>query len=238
MRSILAFCFLVLIAASCNFTGFRRVAGNGHLVARERSVGSFSEVEVSGPIEVVLAQGAAGPVRVETDENLHDYIEIDVRGNRLFIKSRNNTNLNPRAGLKVYVSAPAFANLRVSGSGKFSSPGRISGPRIEVDVVGSGDVALDLDTPETSTDISGSGSIRLQGTTRHLHSEIHGSGDLYAYNLLSERTRVNINGSGNAQVYASKRLDIDINGSGDVSYKGAGTVNQSVNGSGDIRKAD
>ncbi|GAA4325054.1 head GIN domain-containing protein [Flaviaesturariibacter amylovorans] len=238
MKPLLALCFVLLLTTSCRFGGGRRIKGNGELVTRERSVGNFNAVEVSGPIEVLLTQGAAGPVRIATDGNLQEYIELQVSANRLYVKTRDGVNLRPRAGLKVYVTAPALEALRISGSGKFTSSARLSSPRLEVDVDGSGDVVLDVDTPDMSTDINGSGSIRLQGTTRLLRSEIHGSGDLYAYNLLSERTRVNISGSGNAQVHASKRLDIDINGSGDVSYKGGGEVNQSIHGSGNIRKAD
>ena len=67
-------------------------------------------------------------------------------------------------------------------------------------------------------------------------SEINGSGEVHSFNLLSEATEVEINGSGNAEVFASKQLNVSISGSGDVQYKGSPVVNQSISGVGHIRK--
>jgi hypothetical protein len=237
MRSLLSLFVLLLACSSCHFMGFRQVRGNGVSSTRQHSVGNFTQVEVAGPMDVVLAQGPAA-ARVVADENLLEYIIIEQRGNTLYVHVRKNINLRPKAGMKVYVTAPEYRGLQVTGSGDVTGQGRITGDNLQIELTGSGSVTLDLDMPKVRAEITGSGEARLSGATRELETEINGSGSIAAYELKSEETHVDIRGSGDAEVYASKLLEIDIAGSGDVSYKGAPNVNQSVHGSGNVHKAD
>jgi hypothetical protein len=237
MRAFLLLITASLCLASCHFMGARQVRGNGVSSTQQRNVSDFTQVEVAGQLDVVLAQGPSN-VRVVTDENLQEYVVVERQGNTLYVHTRSNTNLRPKAGLKVYVTAPDYRGLQVNGSGDVTGQGRITGRDLRIEVTGSGSVALDLDMPRISTQITGSGETRLTGATRVFESEINGSGSVLAYGLLSEETKVNIHGSGDAEVFASKRLGIDIAGSGDVSYKGTASVDQSVHGSGNVHKAD
>jgi hypothetical protein len=214
-----------------------RVTGNGHSSTQARNTATFEKVETTGPMDVILTQGPAG-VRVETDENLQEYIEVNVSGNTLVIHARKGYSLNPKSGMKVYVSAASFRSVQVTGSGDLTSTGTISGSGLDLDVTGSGNITLAVDMPEVHSEITGSGTIRISGNTRSMRATINGSGDILAFDLKSEDAKVDIAGSGNAEVFASKNLRVDIAGSGDVAYKGTANVTSSVHGSGDVRKAD
>lgn len=217
--------------------GGKRVTGDGELSSENRTVGDFRGVEVTGSMQVIVSQGPTATVRVEADRNLHSYIVTELDGEVLEVRPKKGYNLRPRAHIKVYVTAPQYHTLAVTGSGKIQSTSKISGSeKLKVDVTGSGDIVADVDAPAINTEITGSGSITLNGNTRTLGTEITGSGEVHNFNLLSEATEIEISGSGNAEVYASKQLNIHIAGSGDVQYKGNPTVNQSVAGSGNIRK--
>lgn len=217
--------------------GGKRVTGDGELSTENRTVGDFRGVEVTGSMQVIVSQGPTATVRVEADRNLHSYIVTELDGEVLEVRPKKGYNLRPRAHIKVYVTAPQYHTLAVTGSGKIQSASKItSSEKLKVDVTGSGDIIADVDAPTVNTEITGSGSITLNGNTRTLGTEITGSGEVHNFNLLSEATEIEISGSGNAEVYASKQLNINIAGSGDVQYKGNPTVNQSVAGSGNIRK--
>jgi hypothetical protein len=238
MRPIaLASLFLLVILASCSYMGGKRVTGDGNLTSQDRSVGDIRGVEVTGPMQVIVTQGPGASVRVEADGNLHSYIVTELDGDVLEVHPKRGYNLRPRAGIKIYVTAPQYHSLAVTGSGKIQSGSKItSSEKLKVDVTGSGEVVADVDAPTVNTEITGSGSITLNGNTRTFGSEITGSGEVHTFNLLSEATEVEISGSGNAEVFASKQLNVSISGSGDVQYKGNPSVNQSIAGSGNIRK--
>jgi hypothetical protein len=236
MKYFLSFILALLLFCSCRYSGFHRVTGNGVNSSQQRSLSAFRKLSVNGPVDVFISQDAALSLRIEGDENLLSYVEVRNDGEQLKIGIRDGYNLNPKAGLKVYISGPDYENISLTGSGDLKSDNKISGNRFGLNITGSGDAVLNLDAPNVKTEITGSGSARLNGETENFESRINGSGELYAYDLLSENTTVRIAGSGDAQVYASKTLDIHIAGAGDVGYKGPATVTQHVAGSGDIHK--
>jgi hypothetical protein len=231
------FCFLILLCSSCRFAGGRRVEGNGNRVTVNRSVGEFSGVEARGGIDVVLVSGSNYDIKIETDENLVDYIEVDNSGGTVRVSSRDGYNLRSKTGIRVVATAPSFGVVSVAGSGEISSQGKVtSNQNMDLHINGSGDIKLLVDAPRVATEISGSGSARLEGNTREFSADINGSGDIHAFNLRSEKANVDIAGSGNAEVFASKTLSVEIKGAGDVAYKGTGSVTQKIMGSGSVRQ--
>ena len=76
------------LLSSCHFFVGERVSGNGHIVSRERETGNFSGVEVSGSLKVHVRQASAASVKIETDENLMDLVEVFTEGNTLVISTK------------------------------------------------------------------------------------------------------------------------------------------------------
>jgi hypothetical protein len=232
------FLSILVFAGSCNFS-MKKVRGDGKVTTVERKVSGFREVSLSGSMDVYVSQGPAYSVRVETDGNLQDYIELDKDGDELNVRTRKRYNLQSTSGIKVYITAPNYTDLTVSGGGNIRSQTRISGnEELEIQVAGSGNVFLDVHVPSLSSNIAGSGSIVLSGATGSFESDITGSGDIKAFSLLSETADIEITGSGNAEVAASRQLNADITGSGDIFYRGNPSVKTSRTGSGDVKKAD
>jgi hypothetical protein len=229
---------LMFFISACRFGG-RQVRGNGHITSQQRTVTNFEGISVAGDLDVYFTAGAAYSVKIEADENLMEYIETENDGDVLQIQTRNRYNLRSSSPIKIYVTAPTLDAVEVTGSGKFIAQSKIaSSKNVKIEVTGSGDARLDVDAPEVTTQITGSGDIRVTGNTRKLDGEINGSGNIKCFDLLSEETRIEINGSGDAEVFASKQLKIDINGSGDVAYKGSPSISQNSSGSGSVRKVE
>ena len=230
---------LQLAITSCNFISDRRIDGNGVSTSQTRSVGDFHSIRGSGGMDIIVSQGPVNSLKIEADENLLQYIETKNDGGSIEVYTRDGYNLDPRAGIKVYATAPQYRAIKISGSGKITSNGKItSANELSTGVSGSGDIIIEVDAPVVKTDISGSGSSTIKGTTKNFSADISGSGDVFCFDLLSENTEIDIAGSGNAEVYASKVLDVTIAGSGDVRYKGTATVSQNIAGAGDIRKVE
>jgi hypothetical protein len=242
MARSLLFAFLIVSSvSSCvlNFGG-KRVKGNGNITVDERSVSSFEEVDVEGAIDVYVEQGSLAPVRVEADENLQSYIEVGASNGRLVVKSKSGYNLKPTKKIKLYVTAPNYRKLEVSGACNIYSTNKINlQNRLAVEVSGAGDIRMDVTGPEVSAKVSGSGNVDMKGETRDFNLEISGAGNAKCYELLSEKTSVEISGAGSAQVFASVSLDAQVSGAGSVKYKGnASSVNKQVSGAGSVKKAD
>ena len=235
--SFAAIILLFLSISSCRFANQKRITGNGESVSEKRTAGSFHSVEVSGPFKVHISQGTTSSIEVRADKNLMSYILTDNDNGRMEIRTRRGYNLRFKNPIEIFITSPEYKKLSVTGSGDILA-GVLNGERMKAEVTGSGNIFLEVDAPTIDTEITGSGNISLKGRARDLRAEINGSGELYAFNLLTENTKVDIAGSGDAEVFASKTLDIDIAGSGNIDYKGDPSIKRSVAGAGNIRKAD
>lgn len=224
---------------SCQYIGGQRVSGNGHITTQDRSVGSFNSIRSGGSTNVHVMQSSSNTVKIEADDNLMQYIDVYVEGNTLYIKSKNGYNLNPSKDITVYVSAPSFKDISVSGSGDIIGDNAISGnDPLDLHVSGSGNINMQVNVPKVSTDVSGSGDVTLKGQAKDFDAELSGSGKIKCFDLVTDNTSLHLSGSSDADVNANKSLDINVSGSGSVRYKGTPSISQHISGSGDIRKAD
>src|ERR1700710_1168924 len=96
MKKLLLILLVASLAApSCRNIWGRRIKGNGNIKSQEHSVSFFKNVQVSGAVDLYVSQGNTKPVRIETDENLQQYIEVRQDGDKIVIKFRDDVNLRP-----------------------------------------------------------------------------------------------------------------------------------------------
>ena len=235
------------------------VHGSGDLEKEIRSIENFRHVRLDVPGNLHITNGETSGITIKTDDNIIDRISTKVDGDTLVIKpKRKNQCLEPTQ-LTLTVSTPDLGNLdidgsgdivvedaydagdmrfRIDGSGDMTAKAPITAKTVTIRIDGSGDVYLDLEAIEIDTGIDGSGDVELVGTASTHTINIDGSGNIEARDLLTEITRIEIDGSGTCYVNASNALYIDIDGSGDVYYTGNPSIDQSISGSGSVRSFD
>ncbi len=239
-KYLLLLAALPIVLGSCRHFWGRRIHGNGNVKTEEHTVSPFRELHVSSTINVYVSQGELKPIKIVGDENLLSYIEIEQDGDELVIKNKNGVNLESDGDLKLYVTAPQFRKITVSGAGDIVGENKItSTDDMELGLSGAGTIRMEVDAPKVSSDISGVGSIYLKGQTKDADLTISGAGSAHCYELMAENTSVELSGVGSAEVYASVKIDATASGVGSIHYKGnPATVNQHVSGVGSVGKAD
>jgi hypothetical protein len=239
IRSAWFLAFVLLIASCDGITG-KRVHGNGNIKTEDRQVSSFKRVEVGGAAKVLVSQGDHSGVKIETDENLLQYMEVRQEGDKIFIHERRGFNLKPTREIRIYVTAPVFNSIDASGACDIIGETKITNPEnLDLHVSGAGDIKMEIDAPSLSAEVTGSGSINLKGQTKDVSLDLTGAANAHCYDLQAENTKVEISGAGDAEVYASVKLDAEVSGAGSVKYKGnASNVSQHVSGAGSVHKAD
>lgn len=106
------------------------------------------------------------------------------------------------------------------------------------DVVGSGDLEIrDYRQDALVLNVMGSGDVAVQGAAKSVQTGISGSGDADLSNLAVEGADVRISGSGSATVGPRRWAKLDISGSGDITLTSRPPQLEShVSGSGDIQQ--
>ena len=216
--------------------GGKRVKGTGPVVSETRNISDFKGVESSIAADIVLKQGSTFKVRVEGQKNILEVLKTELKGNSLKISFEKGYSVNYNANLKVYVEAPNFESLGMSGSGNVRADGKLSGNMLNISISGSGDFDLDdIQYQEMDLGISGSGDVAISGSANRVGMRISGSGDVKAGDLTAQSVKCQVSGSGNITCNAQKSLEAYVSGSGDIRYKGKPeSVKTKVSGSGDI----
>jgi hypothetical protein len=236
--TILSVLFSTMLS-SCVFVGGKRIRGNGKITTQNRTVNAFTSVDVRSSIDVYVKQDSVVSVKIEADENLLEYVQVTVDNGTLDIREEKGYNLRSTKGIKVYVSGPSFKHFEASGACDIYSENQINstGP-ISIDLSGACDVKMDLKTPAINVDLSGAGKITLKGETKDFDVDGSGSTNVRCFELMTENTRVEMSGAGDAEVFASLKLDVHVSGAADVKYKGNAAVNQNVSGAGSVKKVE
>ena len=225
-----------MVLTSCNFFE-KKVNGNGKVITQEQKLSSFKSIEASGSVKVHIRQDSSSSVKIETDENLLEYLDIHVTGDKLVVREKDGFNLRASKDIIIYTSAPVYSEVSVSGSGDIISDNIISGGEpLALNVSGSGGINVQVALPKVSAEVSGSGDIKLSGTSKEFGASISGSGSIQAFDLITDITTLEISGAANAEVTANQKLDVNVSGSGDVRYKGEAAVSQSISGAGSVKK--
>ena len=196
---------------------------NGPPVNQTRELSGFTQLEVSGDIDlnVALSNRPDPGVRITAGANSIDRIRTQVVGDTLRVstKSRGLTiGPDPLGDVSVSLGVPALLGLRVDGKS---------------DVMLSG-----LSAKEFVLRVSGSGDIQARGRVDDLEMEVDGSADTNLRELATQNANVRIDGSGDSVLSVARSLELVLEGSGDVVYYGRPTVSSRLEGSGDVRQMD
>lgn len=215
------------------------VKGNGNIITEQRDVSVNPTIKSLGSFDVVLHQGAPSSVKVTADENLMDYIVVEERDGALDIRTKEHVNLNSTKKIRIDITTNRIEEVLLAGSGNINSDGKFTGSeKLKLSIAGSGNISMEINTPEVEATIAGTGDISVIGETRDAEIRIAGVGNFKAEGLKAENVKVHIAGSGNVKVFADASLDVDIAGSGSIYYRGNPNIKQHIAGSGTIKRMD
>jgi len=226
---------LVLLAfTACNQLIGER--GNDERITKEITVESFEKIEISGAFEIILTPSESNVISIEVDENLLRYIDVSVRGDRLFIET--DRRLSSRKGIKIEVPVKELKGILSSGASDIESSEPISSSELEIEVSGAGKVDLKLDVKLVTLDVSGATLVYLEGVAERLEVDMSGAGSLAAEAFEVQDCSVEISGVGHVLVNVSGSLDAQVSGLGKVEYLGEPeSVRGDVAGIGKVSKA-
>ncbi len=184
----------------------------------ERNEGSFTGVKASSGIDVYLTQGDAESVTVEADENLHEYIITEVKGDVLHVYT--DVNIRDAEKKRVYVTMKNINSVATSSAGDIYGESPIKTDELKLSASSAGDIKLEVYAKEVKVSISSSGDITLKGETDELEADLSSAGDLNAYELKAREANISVSSAGDADIYASEKITAHASSAGDINYKG------------------
>lgn len=234
---MVAIAFIATLALQACIYNSKRIKGNGIITTNERTISRADKIKCRGNFTVLLQQGSTPGISIQTDENILPYITTAVNGEGyLILNTKDNVRLKPSSEIQVIVTTPILNFLSVSGQGDVIGKDKFTGAeKLELYLSGNGNINLSTNTPQVKASITGNGNLAITGETKDVSLSITGNGNFKGQELMSENSKVNVTGNGDAFVFASNNLDVNVTGSGDIYYKGNPSIKQRFTGNGSIQ---
>lgn len=211
--------------------------GNGVIVSEMRPVKSFNAIRTGGNIDIILQEANDEAVEIVADENLIEFIELQVDSKTLSINSRKA--LKSDEGIKVFISYNNLRSIEAGGAGKIAAENILEMNRLDVIISGAAMVNLPLNVRHLDLKLSGAGMVELSGSAKNQELRLSGAGNLDASDLISENCSISISGVGGAEVYVTQELDVSVSGVGGVVYYGnPSEIQKDVSGMGKIEMGE
>src|SRR5438045_9783517 len=138
----------LVLVAGCWLPGVR---GNGHTKIDDRKIDAFANIQASGAF-VINWQNGPPTLRIKTDQNLFPYIESEVSGNTLRLRTREQ--IRPTHGITVTVASPVREAAKITGAVKLAASQR-TGPRCGLEGTGAWRISLDGTIAQRLADLPG-----------------------------------------------------------------------------------
>jgi len=200
-------------ATACHWVGIR---GNGDIKTDERPVSAFANIDVRGAFTIEWQSGQPS-LRITTDENLLPYINSNVSGDTLHLRTREQ--IRPTHGVRVIISSPTRAGARISGAVKLAAK-QLSGSRFALEA-------------------RGASRVSLEGNIDQLLADMTGASKLAANELHTKTAEISTTGAGDAEIAVAETLKVVITGAGKVQYSGdPPTIEKHISGAGSVRHRD
>ncbi len=234
LKIIFGILILSLSLSSCDL---KYKKGNGNVTLNEHELHEFRKINIGGDYNVKLFKAENNFIRIEADENLMSYINIEEKDSTLFVNSIHN--LKSSKGINIEIYYVRLEELNSTGFSSIENIGTLKTDRILINLSGAGAIKLDVDTDWIGLNMSGAGAITLTGESGKMDCHIAGAGGLQAFGLECIDGKVNISGIGGAEVNVSNKLDAVISGLGGITYIGEpALIEKQVSGLGAVEKEE
>jgi len=212
--------FLFLSFTTLLFTACRKedIRSTGVISTEVRSVPTFTDVRIEGPINAEIRYGLTQEVMVRTDVSALSKMRTTVSNNTLIL-SLDQANYGNGLRFEATVYMPTIGRLTQNGV----SDTRLSG-------------FFGLQTLEVIS--NGVGDLDLHGSADRLLITQHGVGRLDAQGMNVDTCQVGLSGVGSVEVRVNELLHGYLSGVGSIYYHGTPQVNINDTGVGNVIRVD
>lgn len=225
----------VLFLASCGYG--KLVSSSDNITTETKDIGSFTEVEVSSGFKVILKKGSAEEIEISANENLHEYIIVELIKNELRIQRERDIRFDGDAEITITITYVEINDIEASGGCDFTIKEELSANELEIEMSGGSKIHGELNVNNLDAELSGGGKLDLVGKTENFNLQLSGGGKCKGYDLVVNNFKANLSGGSSVELTINDNIEVNASGGSKVKYKGNGRIiNKNLSGGSTILK--
>lgn len=197
---------------------------------RTYHVQPFTKIYLEGAYKVILEQGTQPGLRIKTDEDNFQYIDVQSDAQSLNLKvTKKHFDFDE---LILYITFKDLEKLVIEGGISLETKGYVDLKDFYLHVEGGASIEMNMKADHFTLIGQGGVKFEFDGIANELDASIAGAGYLNAMDLKTKKTDIKIEGFGAGSVYATDVLNATISGVGKIRYKGDPQVYKKIEGIG------
>ncbi len=211
----------------------KTLRGSGRLVTEEVRVGAFDKISARHNAAVYVVEGTPGTVSLKADDNIMEYVEVEVEKGTLKIGFRDGFRSFNNVTLEVTIPSDGkLSGLSVSGASKIAAVPVLTADAVELKVSGASKLAANVKCAACDIDVSGASKGEVGGDMGDCEADVSGASKL---RLAANMQRCDMEVSGASRVEAdgtARTCEIEVSGASAIMADTFVTANCTVRASG------
>ncbi len=212
---------------------YKPVHGSGELVNYSMTLPQFHSIEFNTAGKILILSGVEQEVSVTVNENLDEYLDINVKNGKLIVGIKDHYQVND-LDLTINITMTELELLTANSAGSIFGENRFSSESVTLFLNSAGSINLELEADRLFSYLNSAGSLNLNGEVREHRTVISSAGSLNALGLMTKNTIAILSSAGNGYVNVTDILDATLASIGSLYYIGEPEVTGSVSSIGRI----
>ncbi|MDR1654297.1 MAG: DUF2807 domain-containing protein [Prevotellaceae bacterium] len=221
----------------------RTLNGNG---AIEEKTFNFSqnvnkivlERSINIDLQIDSVKSNATELTMQTDENLIEFIDINVRGTTLTVRPKRRYYLVPSAPIVIKLKINELNGIDLSGASTLNISNAFTTNKLDVDVSGASHLTIaDITAHSIVCETSGASEADFSGTANTFNAEASGASSISADRLIAADVVADASGASSIHCAPTNSLSAEASGVSSVTYTGEPkSVSKDVSGMSSVEK--
>lgn len=218
---------LLLAAVIIAFTSCDKVIQpSGNVTIEDHTFSGFDAIDISDAFTAFISLNADGEsVRIEADDNIHQYIDVKMIGDRLYIGVEKNYNINGPATLRAIIGTNRTQEgLYISGASRMVVSDTLNAPRCRIEASGASQFEGTVNVSELSANASGASFMDFSGSAGDANVDLSGASNMRGFDFTVADLDIRLSGASVAEVKVDDAIIVNASGASTLRYKGDGVI--------------
>lgn len=207
---------LAMIVSGCSN---KCIEDAGNHVVKDITVTPFNEIEVDGPVKLILRQDSSFKISISADSNIVDQIKASVSG-ETFKVEMDPMKYCGTDSIIIHAGIGALTELKATGASKIYSEGALHVGDIDLELTGTTETNLNIYAGKLKTKSDGAARLTLSGQAGLHELNTKGVLELNAFDFVVAQYDINIEGTGKSNINVLNDLKVKTSGASSIFYKG------------------
>ena len=165
-----------LFFSSCDIED---VKASGEVTTKDYNFTDFSALDICCDFKAYLTfSSTEESIQIEADDNLHEYIVVELSGNTLVIRLKDNVSVRGNETMNAYITTALIKDIEATGDSEVFLENKLNTKQAKIELSGDSKLIGEIEVLDFDVELKGDSKMEISGSTKKLEAVIKGDSKL------------------------------------------------------------